>query len=145
MRNSEFTSWLAGFFLVCEPDTLVPDQQQCVLNHAKLCEYTEKGRLTITNYMIRHNLSQVPVAELREHVLVQFDSVPCPSSEELCYFLQGVFEIDGKTEWSRGDARIVNRLLDRNVWGLAPPLIKLYYDVQRFLESDAPTFDMTHV
>ena len=114
MRNSEFTSWFAGFFMICEPRALSPEQKQCILNHAKLCNYTEEGRLTITNYMILHDLSKVSVSELREHVLVQFESVPCPSSEEICYFLQGVFEIDGKTEWSRDEARIVTRLLDRN-------------------------------
>jgi hypothetical protein len=59
MRNTEFTSWLAGFFLICEPETLTEKQLKCISNHAKLCEYTEKNMLTVTNHMIRHMLDKV--------------------------------------------------------------------------------------
>lgn len=144
MRNTEFTSWLAGFFLICDPETLSAEQERCISNHAKLCEYTENGRLTVTNFMIRDNLGAVSELDLRQHVLMQFNAVPCPSSEEICYFLQGVFEIGGKTRWTREDAQVVIHLLDRNVWGLAQPLLRIYYQLTQFVEADNDlTIDMS--
>ena len=65
MRNMEFASWLAGFVLICEPTDLSPTQIKCIESHAKLCEYTEKGRLTITNHMIRYMLHEVSIENTR--------------------------------------------------------------------------------
>lgn len=143
MRNTEFTSWLAGFFSICDPNTLTEQQVECISNHAKLCEYTEKNRLTVTNHMIRYTLDKVSLEDLKIHVQIQFESVPCPSSEEICYFLQGVFEIDGKEKWSRKDVELAIHLLDRNVWGLAPPLVQLYHRMTSFLEKEMSTLDMS--
>ena len=143
MRNTEFTSWLEGFFLICDPDTLSEAQLRCISKHAKLCEYAERGRLTVTNFMIRNSLAEVPLAELKVHVHAQFESVPCPSSEEICYFLQGAFEIDGRERWSRENAELVVDLLDRNVWGLAPPLVQLYHHLTRFLEGGGAHVDVS--
>lgn len=132
MRNMEFASWLAGFVLICEPTALSPTQIKCIESHAKLCEYTEKGRLTITNHMIRYMLHEVSIEDFKTHVLMQFETLPSHTSEEICYFLQGVFEIDGRCEWSLKDVEIVSELLDCNTWGLAPFLIELYYKLLAF-------------
>ena len=104
MRNTEFASWLAGFVLVCEPSTLSEAQFKCIENHAKLCEYTEKGQLTVTNHMIRNMMRAISIEDFKQHVLIQFETLPSHSSEEICYFLQGVFEIDGRDQWSRRNA-----------------------------------------
>lgn len=145
MRNTELTSWLAGFLLICDPQELSELQRKCILNHARLCEYTEKGRLTVTNFMIRNSLASVSLSDLKKHVYVQFSTVPSPSSEELCYFMQGVFEIDGKVHWTREDAELTVGLLDKNVWGLVPALVNLYYKLTDFLDGEGDMFDMTHV
>lgn len=142
MRNSELISWLAGYLLLAKPSTLTPQTHRMIKTHALLCEYTEKGRLTVTNHMILHDLAELSLDDLSSHVLLQYRTLPSPSSEELCYFLQGCFELEPElSAWDRATAEVVCEELDRNVFGLEPALLRLYYLLQRFIDSDDPLFD----
>ena len=146
MRNTELTSWLAGYLLLCKPSMLSEEARQTIDAHARLCEYTEKGRLTVTNHMIRHDLLQLALPELADHVLLQYRSLPSPSSEDLCYFLQGCFELEPQlAAWDKDAAALICEQLDRNLFGLQPALLQLYYMLQGFLDSDAITFDCNSV
>ena len=142
MRNTELISWLAGYLLLAKPSKLTPETRRTIEAHARLCEYTEKGRLTVTNHMILHDLSELCLADLSSHVLLQYRTLPSPSSEELCYFLQGCFELEPElSSWDQAAAEVVCEELDRNVFGLQPALLRLYYLLQRFIDSDDPLFD----
>lgn len=142
MRNTEFISWLAGYILLAKPSTLTQEARKITNAHARLCEYTEKGCLTVTNHMILHDLSELDLAALSSHVLLQYKTLPSPSSEDLCYFLQGFFELEPVIDaWDRNVAELVCEELDRNVYGLQPALLRLYYTLQRFIDSDAPVFN----
>lgn len=145
MKNTEFTSWLAGFYLLSESATLTTPQRQLIKQHIQLCAYAENDALTVTNFMICNTLEDITDDDLRVHILLQFEQVPVITSNELCYFLQGHFELDESTTWTKVQAKIIMEQIDRNVHGLQYSLLKLYYQLVDFIHSDQDIFDVYEV
>ena len=134
MRNTEFASWLAGFFLISSETTLTEEQRRCISNHAKLCEYTENKCLTLTNHTLRHHLGELTDEQIRELVVDQYEALPVLQGHDIVYFLQGAFEIGDVSEVPSG---VVMDQMRRNVHGLLPILINLYSECQDSDSVDA--------
>ena len=145
MRNTEFTSWLAGYILLSDAQSLTASQRRCIRDHARLCEYTEHGKLTITNFMILNDLDILDDNLIFAHALHQYRSIPIPTSNDICYFLQGFFEISESRVWSRAAAEVCLEEIDLNVHGLETSIIILYYRLKRFLDTREESIDMSDV
>lgn len=145
MYNTEFTSWLAGYVLLGNPKTLSQQQRDCIRKHARLCEYVENGKLTVTNFVFLNDMDRLDDDLIFAHAVHQYRCIPAPTSNELCYFLQGVFEIGDVHVWDRDVAELCMEEMDRNVHGLDPELLKLYYRLKDFLKSEQDSLDLCDV
>jgi hypothetical protein len=138
MRNTEFTAWLQGFLSLDPAPTepLTARQRSIIKAHANLLNAVEEGRFTTTNYWIWCDIEEdeaIDKQTLVRMVRKQYLQKPWPSSNELCYFLQGFFEIaDGASVWTPAQRRIVLRELDRNLDGLMPMMIALQQLIHDF-------------
>jgi hypothetical protein len=139
MHNTEFASWLAGFFLITGKASLTEDQRLCIANHSKLCEYTEEKCLTLTNHTLRHHLAELTDEQIRELAVDQFEALPVLQGHDIVYFLQGAFEIGDVWEVP---SEVVMEQMSRNVHGLLPVLINLY---SRCQEAGGEVVDATEL
>ena len=145
MLNTEFTSWLAGFILLSDAKTLSPTQRRCIRNHARLCEYAENGKMSITNFMILNDMDSLDDSSIIAHALHQYRSIPIPTSNDICYFLQGFFELGDSHTWSRTAAELCMEEIDRNVHGVEGQIIKLYYRLKAFIDGEDERIDVVDV
>jgi hypothetical protein len=111
MFNREFVCWLAGFVeltnwnLGFEQWDLSEYQRRVILAHAKLCQTVCKDEITLfIEYVLSHILgsTQISSDDFKTFVANEFKSYRnVLSSNELCYYMQGFFEIAQQQQWCR--------------------------------------------
>ena len=152
MLNTEFNAWLHGYFTLIRPRgrelTLV--QNTIIRSHIDLVHEACEGVLTITNACIYEALQPADknsVGNLNRHLVAfintvasDFERKPISSGAEVAYFLQGFFEIGEEPQtrsWSRDQCRAVLAVMNRNVDGLHPLLLNVYWKIRRFLSTES--------
>ncbi len=144
MYNREFLCWLAGFIqLSTQIDPkfhLSPLQRKVILNHAKLCQEVSQGKLTLyADYVLRFVLDEEKcgIESLSQYTLEQFKLLADQLTDnELCYYMQGYFEISRQSIWNRDCLDLVMNLFECNVTGLSNDLRAQYYQWRRELQGE---------
>jgi hypothetical protein len=143
MRNTEFISWLYGFFALTNQEDLTVSQRKIIHAHAKLLHSVEEGQLTVLNHLIWSSILDPEVLSftyLQKAIAREYRRKPWPSSNELCYLLQGYFEICEDKKWrdryTYDQADLIAREIRRNLDGLMPVLIALHRKLRDFTDDN---------
>jgi hypothetical protein len=141
MLNTEFTSWLHGFFVLAAPQSLTSAQIRIIRAHIDLCHEVCNGALTVVNSWIHNDLKEGKndqLQNLMRLVARDFNRKPLVSGTEVAYFIQGFFEIESTERTNSltvSQCKEIKLMMNRNVDGIESSLLDFYWEVRAVLGS----------
>lgn len=130
MLNREFICWVGGFVelsLICgDKFELSTDQRRIILAHAKLCQEVCKDEIILFVDFILHFVMNEEKCEstfFLKSVYREFEKLnDVLTCNELCYYMQGYFEIGQTQTWTRSCLTRLIYLCEKNQSGLIKDL-----------------------
>ena len=125
MLNREFFYWIVGYFDLADTCTLSEDQWEMVQRHLELMLNVSRFRPSLVAIMLENEPEDL-VHLCRSQILGTR-----PSESEICYYLQGYFEISGATKINETQRdKIIDLFLLNNI-GLSYRGVDIFVHVVR--------------
>jgi len=153
MENYDFVSWVYGYVSMVRLESSfdaatcwTARQREIILEHCKLVEKTTGGFVTVFNAIVLNSIDKIAWKHMESAVEKEFRKKPVFGCDEVCYFLQGYFEIsEASPGYNTKQAQFILSEMDRNIDGLDRIGMATYWALRKFLQSGEKKYDTTQL